>query len=237
MAVPTIDQLADMVRAVIKYHSAEMKIPEWEQHEFYDKIFAASRASTDVSEIAQLIWTSAAQLRGKEFCSILNAMVRLDKPPVIDQIAGISRALNMLCVTVGTGLRPGACHPPDFVCFRGGGFDMKYKEFFVPGRQFRQPAYLATSFSKSVADGFIQRAKTQCKVLWIIRIDPKRKCNHVNFVLRSNVPGEAEYLFAPYSAFEVLNATWTSHGPSIIELLASPDNKEVSEYLHLAPWS
>ena len=32
---------------------------------------------------------------------------------------------------------------------------------------------------------------------WQVRIDPTRKCVHVNLVKKSNVPGEEEYLFAP----------------------------------------
>ena len=77
-------------------------------------------------------------------------------------------------------------------------------------------------------------------MLWRVRIDPDRKCLHVNLVTKSNVPGEEEYLFAPYSAFTVLSATWnggTVARPHEIELLAAADNKEEPEDLPLAPWS
>ena len=60
----------------------------------------------------------------------------------------------------------------------------------MAGREFRQPAYLATSFSKKTADGFMRRSKLKSKVRWLIRIDPQRKCVHVNLVKKSNVPGE-----------------------------------------------
>ena len=33
---------------------------------------------------------------------------------------------------------------------------------------------------------------------------------HVNLVNKTNVPGEEEYLFAPYSAFTVLSARWNA---------------------------
>ena len=131
-------------------------------------------------------------------------------------------------------------HPPDNVCFRGGGFDDRYRSFYVSGRQFRQPAYLATSFSRAVAAGFLGRSDSASKVLWLVRIDPLRKCVHVNLVKRSNVPGEEEYLFAPYSAFTVVKASWnagTTADPHVIELLAAVDNKEAPEDLPLAPWS
>ena len=112
--------------------------------------------------------------------------------------------------------------------------------FFVKGRKYRQPAYLATSFSEAVARRFIaMRGGTDC-VLWRVRIDSVRKCVHVNLVKNSNVPGEEEYLFAPYSVFTVLSATWnagTAAAPHEIELLAAVDNKAEPEDLPLAPWS
>ena len=77
-------------------------------------------------------------------------------------------------------------------------------------------------------------------MLWIVRIDPVLKCVHVNLVEKTNVPGEEEYLFAPYSAFTVVSAKWgagTAAEPHIIELRAAPDNKAAPEDLPLAPWS
>ena len=73
-----------------------------------------------------------------------------------------------------------------------------------------------------------------------MRIDPSRKCVHVNLVKKTNVAGEEEYLFAPYSAFTVLSATWnagTDADPHVIELRAAVDNKTKPEDLPLAPWS
>ena len=73
-----------------------------------------------------------------------------------------------------------------------------------------------------------------------VRIDAERKCVHVNLVKKTNVPGEEEYLFAPYSAFTVLSSTWnagTTADPHVIELLAAVDNKAEREDLPLAPWS
>ena len=73
-----------------------------------------------------------------------------------------------------------------------------------------------------------------------VRIDAERKCVHVNLVKKTNVPGEEEYLFAPYSAFTVLSVRWgagTAAAPHEIELLAAVDNKAEREDLPLAPWS
>ena len=75
-----------------------------------------------------------------------------------------------------------------------------------------------------------------------MRIDPVRKCVHVNLVTKRvpGLPDEQEYLFAPYSAFTVLSARWnagTVAAPHEIELLAAVDNREAPEDLPLAPWS
>ena len=80
------------------------------------------------------------------------------------------------------------------------------------------------------------------KVRWTIRIDPDRKCLHVNLITKTvpGLPDEKEYLFAPYSAFTVLSARWragTTAEPHEIELLAAVDNKAEPEDLPLAPWS
>ena len=109
------------------------------------------------------------QLRGREFCYILNAAVRDDAADLIGPLAGLTRAINRLCVTAGvTGHT--AVHPPGNVCFRGGGFDDRYRSFFVAGRQFRQPAYLATSFSQATADGFMARSTMLSKARWLVRV-------------------------------------------------------------------
>ena len=110
-------------------------------------------------------WTSALQLRGREFCFILNRAVRGDEPPLADPTAGLSRGINKLCVSVP----PKPPFPPGDVCLRGGGFDDRFRSFFIEGRKFRQPAYLATSFSEDVARNFLaMRGGSDC-VLWRVR--------------------------------------------------------------------
>ena len=70
-------------------------------------------------------WTSALQLRGREFCFILNACVRDDRKEVVTPLAKVTRGINKLCVTAGGGAV--AVHPPENVCLRGGGFDDRFR--------------------------------------------------------------------------------------------------------------
>jgi hypothetical protein len=134
-------------------------------------------------------------LRGREFCSMMNVGVRGDLEDQMDSLSGVTRSINRLCVSVP----PRPPFPPNDICLRGGGFDDRFRSFFHPGRHFRQPSFLATSFSRDVAERFMRRSTMAAKVMWTVRIDSERKCMHVNLVTR-RVPGladEQEYLFAP----------------------------------------
>lgn len=95
-------------------------------------------------------------------------------------------------------------HPPGNVCFRGGGFDDRYRSFYAAGRQFRQPAYLATSFSRTVADGFPGCSAQPTKVLWLVCIDPQRKCVHVNLAGAVVVMGLAAESGLPCMVFAIV---------------------------------
>lgn len=219
---------------------------DWQGHglPFLKNLQREAKQNLDdpIAEMTQRMWTSFLELQDTEFCHILNATVRTDDADLCDETAVVSRGINTLCVTAGREGGQAARHPPDNVCYRGSGFDDAYRSFFVVGRSFRQPAYLATSFTQAKADFFLQRSPLPSKVRWLVRIDPVRKCVHVNLVRKRvpNLPDEQEYLFAPYSAFTVTSVTWTEgtvQDPHVIELLAAVDNKEEPEDLPLAPWS
>lgn len=69
------------------------------------------------------------------------------------------------------------------------------------------------------------------------------RCKHVNLVEKTNVQGEEEFLFAPYSVFTVLSVTMPASGkptatyPVVIELQAAIDNRDEPTDLPLSPWS
>jgi hypothetical protein len=235
----------DIVECIIVTYCQREDIPyETEGQSFMGELRSEAMANTqgeDIPLAAQRLWTSVKMLRGREFCSIVNDALRDDYDTSdMDPTAALTHKINsMLCVTTG---RAAMRYPPNNVCFRGGGFDDRHRRFFVVGRKFRQPAFLATSSSEEVADRFMHRAISTAKVKWVIRIDSKRKCAHVNLVVNRvpGLPDEQEYLFTPYSAFTVMSVAWnagTGVAPHKIELLAAADNKEEPEDLPLAPWS
>ena len=233
-------KLTTVVRGYCEAHDIPYDDDEGEA--YFDELRADMVGAGDsMAHAVQRMWTSFRQLRGREFCFILNEVVRNDTASCIAPAASLTRAINEFCVTP-EGEEPRPPFPPHFVCVRGGGFDNRYRDFFAPGREFRQPAFLASSFLESTADAFMRRSSMPVKAKWRIRIDPVRKCRHVNLVTRRvpGLPDEQEYLFAPYSAFTVRTVKWaagTDDDPHVIELDAAPDNVGPSEDLPLAPWS
>ena len=253
------------IRELLRAYCEKQSIPEDDGERFFLQL--QEEAMVNPAELAnreqikfaaQRLWTSTLTLCEREFCFIINFALRDDSKALVRPVATIARAINQLCVEndelsqagagagAGGGMRVSRHHPPDHVCYRGGGFNEDHRRFFEPQQKFRQPAYLATSFSESKAREFIRRSKLTRPelpvVLWRVRIDPDELCKHVNLVKeeRSMVAGEQEYLFAPYSVFTVRSAEWAAGSvdePHVIELDAAVDNRDESEDLQLAPWS
>ena len=120
------------------------------------------------------------------------------------------RAVNTLLVTRASPTIQ-TRFPPNGVTYQGGGLPDQHRDFYQVGKSFRVAGFLATSFVREVAEGFMcfaDRRGEPC-VLWEIHVDPAgerspaRRCKHVNYVTRHNIPGEEEYLYAPYSPFTV----------------------------------
>jgi hypothetical protein len=59
----------------------------------------------------------------------------------------------------------------------------------------------------------------------------------VNLVEKTNVQGEEEFLYAPYSVFTVSSVTVpNASNPIVIGLQAAIDNREEPEDSPLSPW-
>ena len=92
------------------------------------------------------------------------------------------------------------------------------RDFFIAGKRYRAPMFVATSFDELVAESFMRRLDPaseeqspphQEPILWTFHFDESlpenRRCVHVNFIDKNDgtVGNEDEFLFAPYSAFTV----------------------------------
>ena len=87
-------------------------------------------------------------------------------------------------------------YPPNGVSHRGGGLPLQYvtqlpgqpPPFYVAGRKYRVPMFLATSFNVHVAENFCVMAESrgESPVVWTIKVDPRGasqllyRCKHVN---------------------------------------------------------
>jgi len=197
--------LADLLQA----YCSRSEIPwdfEGEQFLRHLQEEAEKNKQDSIPQAVQRMWTSPLRLRNKELCSILNFAVRSDSNDMVRPLAMLTRcvqvdhfsftftfrgllfkqmmsgdgsAINLLCVTAGKADKLKNISETNLI-FRGGGFDERHREFFTQNKKFRQPAYLATSFSKDVAKIFMGRAaKGQSKMLWLVRIHPVRKCGAI----------------------------------------------------------
>jgi len=251
------DEVMRDLRALLRAFAEDQHLPQHLADDFFHSLQLEAfkdkdQMLGDLPAACQRLWTSAKPLcpqRPQEFCSILNAALRSDQPTLIDPASRLVRGINLLCVTRRMDDLARRSFPREGRCFRGGGFDDQFKPFFTAGKEYRVPGFLATSFNQDKASEFLYRAVQHAGksgVLWIVQVDPRGKeqfqfkCKHVNLIAFSNVPGEEEYLFAPYSAFRIDRVEWSptpdDRTPHRIYLTAYLDNRDAPPNLPLAPW-
>ena len=105
---------------------------------------------------------------------------------------------------------------------------------------------MATSFKRSKALEFKDRARAKgfpAAVYEIKLKDPNLDvaeggggCNQVNFLEKSLLTAEKEFLFSSYSAFKVLGVDTSLPEFTRITLEACVDNKDAPEDCPSAPW-
>ena len=191
-----------------------------------------------VENIAVRLWTSPQKLKNREFCSIFNEAIRNDNQIMMPAVVLFAQCLNMLCVTRGL---PSDVRWPGKT-FRGGGLPEQHHHFFKVGKRFRTPQFLSTSRIQRVAFDFTHKAADRGEepVLWEFVFDEVFGCKHVNFLERSNVEGEDEFLFTAYSVFTVRSIEIKNqpkwNDPHKVVLEVAPDNRDFPEDLPVSPW-
>lgn len=212
-------------------------------------------AAPALTTFAVRVWTSSLRWSGREFCSLLNQIIREDGHVAGDEALRhaivICRALNqVLCraneEAAAMHVWPRGPNGGDGMgrsdeantTFRGGGLPAELRSFFQVGTKFRTRQYTATSFQRSVAVTFAEQYRTPPSahpIIWIVKL-PLGGCLHVNLVEKlTQVSGEYEFLFPPYSVFTVEAVDWTEPRWSIT-ISAAADNRAEPEYLPTAPW-
>eukprot|EP01062_Namystynia_karyoxenos_P057883 TRINITY_DN4907_c0_g1_i1.p4 TRINITY_DN4907_c0_g1~~TRINITY_DN4907_c0_g1_i1.p4 ORF type:complete len:133 (+),score=15.94 TRINITY_DN4907_c0_g1_i1:181-579(+) len=117
---------------------------------------------------------------------------------------------------------------------RGAGGHGRYSR----GRQrCPQPAACGADLAQPGSCGEVRRTALQrgkadgCfPVLWVVKIDPVRRCCHINYIsAEDSFHAEDELPFAAGSVFDVEEVDWAppaSGRPSRIVIRAAPDNKQ-----------
>eukprot|EP00965_Chrysotila_dentata_P196678 6177731-Pleurochrysis_carterae.AAC.4 len=212
----------------------------------YSGAAAVEEVLTGYHLLAVRMYASALELplnTGRELCFILNEAIRED---CVDSAMPLVLALNKRVVTRGSAP---VRWPADNTLWRGGSLPDEHHHFFVPGKRYRVPMFLSTSASRETATKFTQSRGAPHFVLWKIKLDPHRRCVHVNYIDRHdaslgpnpNIGAEDEFLFAPYSVFTVERVKWraqpSSSKPHRVVLIAAADNSTEPEDLPSAPWA
>ena len=222
----------------------------------------------DGAATAEMLWTSARKVEGKsEICSIVNAAIREDDPSNIVHAVVFARAIELRRDMRNNFVNNPKRYPnmkaradmfpqghfPDslkhhdwVVCWRGGGFNNCFQDFFADGKYYRCPGIIATSLDTVIPRRFAQMclSNNQPATLWGILLDgrgandSKYRCKHASFVSKTHCPGEDEFLFSPYSVFQVLATKWSPQPTElhVVMLRAALDNRNYPKDLPLTPW-
>jgi hypothetical protein len=181
-----------------------------------------------------------------EFCALINRILRDLDDDLLPDACVVVRSIIAMCVLGRDSSK--LMFPRGGRTYRGGGLPLQHLPFFAAGKKYRVPMILATSFDLRVAQHFSDMAAQRGEplVIWTVKVDARGekemryRCKHVNQVPKSNVDGESEFLYAPYSVFTVESVKPPPAGtddPIRIVLVAAQDNQKEPKELPLAPWA
>jgi hypothetical protein len=254
----TDDDFEDAVTQMIAATCAKNGIPNNEGKSFAERLFKLHMGDRGkaLHDRAVAVWSTAERLRGVEFCSMMNAIIREDDRILVSQAARICYMMHPLLVTAA-GPSSNRLQVDDvrllpeksaswYVTHRGGSLPAEHNSFFTEGKSYRAPQFIASSRKEVNAHSFRKDAQQFVPqhggVHW--RFHWARMANHVQYIEPlSQVPGEMEYLLTAYSCFRVLRAPYRMQDPddgstyTVLDIEVLHDNKiPGSEQWELAPW-
>ena len=163
------DHLLAAVRETTFAFCRKFRVGEAEAVRYFKEVQAEAVGHKDelldsIAESAVLIWTSAKRLTLApgttiEFCSLLNRILREHDPDLLPSACVVVRGINLLCVMRRDESK--LLYPPGGESHRGGGLPLQHVPFFAPGKKFRVPMFLATSFKVDVAFKYSAQAFTR----------------------------------------------------------------------------
>jgi len=230
------------LRLFICSYATKKNLSEPDVNSFLEEVTKQAKDyAPDVVGQCVSLWTSTKRLNNREFCSILNEVIRDDDRELVILSLPLIYGINAKCVTRNV---RDIKWPESNILFRGAGTQKNSTKLnaFVPGKKYRCGMFLATSKKASVAKKFCRlAARDQEPVHYEIRLPVGGdRCVQVNYLENTNADGEEEFLFVPYSVFTVksvdLSKQPTSDQPHRIVIEAAVDNVEEREDLPLIIW-
>lgn len=204
-------------------------------------------------------WTSTIHCRPlqREWCSLLQAGIRLNDPDLSPIITSIWATMNVYCVAnraQGVSARiiawPGPLEGEEkLVLHRGGRLHEAALQWWETAclhyDTFRVPGAVAVSKLASKAFTFMHHLSypdSAPKVYFRFHLEQLRDspCDHaVCLDAISVLPDEQEFLFPPFSSFQAVSKTWCGseeEGFWVIIIRVFKNNLTVSEDIPLCPW-
>lgn len=201
----------------------------------------------------------------REFCSLLQAAMRLNDPELTPVLARIWATMNVFCLSNRKSgadrlvVWPGEAHPVTRkpppaeeelrVLHRGGRLhpvaDEWWEDACYSKEVFRVPGAVAVSKLAKKALTFmhrLSRPKDAPKAYFRFHLVPgiSQPCDHaVCLDAVSEVPEEQEFLFPPFSAFQAISKEWHEEDGEeywVINIKVMKNNQEVSDMVPLCPW-
>lgn len=190
----------------------------------------------------------------RELCWLVNYALDNDFEDLIQAALPLIRGFTKFCGVDRisfTHLAPHSLPDPDADgirrVYRGGGFDESHCDFFVEGKDYRNPGFVATSFSQSKARDFMIMAESKGfpAIEWTFEVEDG--CMHAMYLegVYSTVLGERELTLGPYAWVRVKKVRWSTRGnpaatthstPHRITLQVFKDNLLAPPNLPLSPW-
>jgi len=223
-----LQNVQDVVTALSSMHDPPIESAEVEgfirhlRHEASDGLSSLAEESAKVGAAATRLWTSSTALyasgRFKAFCSILADAVREDKVEILESGAmQVQKALSEQSGDCG-GIPAGVPSTWDYCSYRGAGIPDDELDFWrnlVEKRRcgarglYRSRVPLASSMNRTRAMCYCLRTSVVFrKVLFTFRFTPGMPCSSSTcrtIDASTDALAETEFLFAPYSVFEVLD--------------------------------
>lgn len=199
-------------------------------------------------------WTSNLQCQplDREWCSLLQAGVRLNDPDLTPIIVQIWASMNVYCVNnreKSSGVPRNIPWPSNRVLHRGGRLHEEAMQWWDTACEtlevFRVPGAVPVSKHQSTAFDFMNNysqpdsaPKAYFRFHLITDTNP---CDHaVCLDLVSVLPEEQEFLFPPFSGFQAISKTWHQEEGGyfviFIKVLKNNQASAVPKEVPLCPW-